>query len=498
MRAPPANVAVSHFAGTALSGPRPVTGAVAATPAVVADVEWLAIERMPSAGEEGLLPLGASARLVIATRDRQPVWPTIRLTAGAQWAKGDSAGSLAAALGQGRLAGQVAPLSSARVAIPVGATVSLRATTGNDAGPNAAPAVELFLQHLPAAGVAAAANANAPRPGALELALAVQDFAIAASEVQEPAMNAPAEPKGGKNRSGSSKSPPPAAPRAKPPATPSLSRELVILPPLDASVAGIVAVIVMPSRFVGSPARGFAAIVRASPATDNPATQQLLAAAVADVRRQADAARGARPGAAPTSAAWPEYQPALSLLDRADVRRRAMVYLAAQTGAELCQDIALTADDPTLQQLATEIRARAVAATGPFTSQSLGWMLDRTCLEWAVRLAGENRLPPEMAGMLSTYAGEAGRRAASLEEMLRSGIISHDSLNARLISENLIYLDDSSPAARVRALEWLAARGRAPAGYDPLGPSRQRRDALERAMEDAARAATRPATRPAP
>jgi len=38
-------------------------------------------------------------------------------------------------------------------------------------------------------------------------------------------------------------------------------------------------------------------------------------------------------------------------------------------------------------------------------------------------------------------------------------------------------------ASRVRALDWLAARGLAPAGYDPLGDPAQRRAALEKDAE---------------
>src|SRR5262245_41629657 len=101
MQAPRADVAITHFAGTALSGPRPVTGAVAATPAIVADVEWLALERIPSGQLDKLVPVGASARLVIATRDRQPVWPTSRLTADVRWASGDDAAEYIQALQNG-------------------------------------------------------------------------------------------------------------------------------------------------------------------------------------------------------------------------------------------------------------------------------------------------------------------------------------------------------------------------------------------------------------
>ncbi|MCS7034766.1 MAG: hypothetical protein NZ561_12355, partial [Phycisphaerae bacterium] len=49
----------------------------------------------------------------------------------------------------------------------------------------------------------------------------------------------------------------------------------------------------------------------------------------------------------------------------------------------------------------------------------------------------------------------------------------------RLIAENLIYLSDNSPAAQVRAYDWLRSRGRAPDSFDPLADPRSRRTALE-------------------
>jgi hypothetical protein len=51
----------------------------------------------------------------------------------------------------------------------------------------------------------------------------------------------------------------------------------------------------------------------------------------------------------------------------------------------------------------------------------------------------------------------------------------------RIMAENIIFLEDNSPASRVRAYDWLKARGKAPAGFDPLGPARERRIALDKA-----------------
>jgi hypothetical protein len=44
-----------------------------------------------------------------------------------------------------------------------------------------------------------------------------------------------------------------------------------------------------------------------------------------------------------------------------------------------------------------------------------------------------------------------------------------------------VYLEDASPAARVRAYDWLNGKNLAPAGYDPLGSNKDRRAALDKA-----------------
>jgi hypothetical protein len=54
-----------------------------------------------------------------------------------------------------------------------------------------------------------------------------------------------------------------------------------------------------------------------------------------------------------------------------------------------------------------------------------------------------------------------------------------ESIHTRLVALNEMYLSHNDPTARVRAFDWLRARGIAPAGYDPLGPSKERRKALD-------------------
>ena len=92
------------------------------------------------------------------------------------------------------------------------------------------------------------------------------------------------------------------------------------------------------------------------------------------------------------------------------------------------------------------------------------------------------KLPPELASILAVQTGQAGRTAGSLDEVLGNATSQQDMQN-RLAAENYIFLEDSSPSARVRAFDWLVAQHLAPAGYDPLAPARQRRKALDQAEQ---------------
>jgi hypothetical protein len=94
-------------------------------------------------------------------------------------------------------------------------------------------------------------------------------------------------------------------------------------------------------------------------------------------------------------------------------------------------------------------------------------------------------MPAELSAVLTNYAGEPGRHASSIKEILH-GVSSRQDLENRLLAENLIFLEDSSPAARVRAFGWLTARHQAPMGFDPLGSPRDRRNALENGIAAAA------------
>jgi hypothetical protein len=156
----------------------------------------------------------------------------------------------------------------------------------------------------------------------------------------------------------------------------------------------------------------------------------------------------------------------------------------------------LVADDATLAQLLEQIAA-GMAEISKASGNSLAGadgllalQLDVLCLQHLGKLLSDkDKLSQELAGVLTTFAGEAGRHAASVEEIVKN-VPDRPSLQTRLVAENMIYLEESSPAARVRAYDWLRSQKRAPANFDPLASPRARRDALEKAMT--------PATDPTP
>ena len=63
---------------------------------------------------------------------------------------------------------------------------------------------------------------------------------------------------------------------------------------------------------------------------------------------------------------------------------------------------------------------------------------------------------PRAGGVLLAHTGEAGRNGSSMTEIL-SDLSDRKELDSRLVAENMQYLEDSSPAARIRSYDWLSA-----------------------------------------
>jgi hypothetical protein len=176
---------------------------------------------------------------------------------------------------------------------------------------------------------------------------------------------------------------------------------------------------------------------------------------------------------------WPGFEVALSAATDPKTRRNAMVYLASQTQATLARDAFLVADDAMLEKMLGELASR-VAEVKPVerSDAKLAALLEISTLRFLGQLLAENHLPAELGSVLTDYAGEAGRHVSSIEQV-SAKLADRGELQSKLIVENRIFLEDASPAARVRAYDWLKSRQAAPKGFDPLGNPRDRREALQ-------------------
>ena len=169
-------------------------------------------------------------------------------------------------------------------------------------------------------------------------------------------------------------------------------------------------------------------------------------------------------------------------------RRAAIVDLAGNAGATLATELAVMANEQVLESLG----GRLVANEDSLRSLSgdpaaFGWRLERESLLLFIEELAEGSLPPEYDALLLRFTGEAGRYAGALEDALAS-CESIEEFYARILQENRIALEDSSPAGRVRAYDWLLGLGLEVPGFDPLAGNRERRAAL-RAWREAEAAA---------
>lgn len=166
----------------------------------------------------------------------------------------------------------------------------------------------------------------------------------------------------------------------------------------------------------------------------------------------------------------------LEALGAAPDPRPGLVHLATEIGAPALLDLALAARPGHLAPLARAALEAAALVPGPERA-ALAWALERTALRTLVERRQSAEDDPAAAALLLARAGEAGAFPALLSEVLatRPDLAAFE---AWLLEENRIFLSDRSPAARVRAYDWLAARGAAPPGFDPLGSAEARRAAL--------------------
>jgi hypothetical protein len=470
--APPATAArVTHYIGTPLSGPtlaRPV--AFQPGDAFAVDVEFVGLEHMtPEAGQ----PVAGKARMLIQSRRDYPTMPAERLLRGSRWIDLKDQATLAGEISP--VAGRIVEIAKPTGALPSGVTASFTLT---DSIGLEDPASDSAIHRQIEIDIYRAANNH------LEMGIALADLADLAPEKTDLGESTGKEekqtPKPSRFAGKAGSLPKPAA--SKPIITnapPVFQRELAIvdLPPL--SSGGERAAVIIPMLFAGADTTAVAAVLTLTPTSATPEHVAASARCADDLQRSSDAVANSPRALTVISPQWSRYRVALDALTQSDRRRAALVYLAAQTGAPLCRDVALAADEPTLDRLSGEVR-RAVASpvSAAPTGEQLGWTLDRTTFKMIATMMNDAKLPLELSAIIADVAGQPGRDAGSMEEVSHS-LSTRAQFNTRLQAENLISLEDSSLTARVRAYDWLLARGEAPPGYDPQGTRKDRRAALE-------------------
>lgn len=426
---PATEARAEHRAGTPLGG---VEGPGAADRIDASDAMTLAIRARWS---ERALRLGdaltSRARLVSAERGGEAVESGSRLAHEARVAR-------AAAAIERAESGRAVELAYERLALPRGVTASL----------------SLVSEDL----LATSAGAPARKELRLEVGRSRADGSIAVALVLEDVV-APR----GTNEDEEDRRPP----------SPELRRESILLE--DAPRIGEPLSIELPRPFRGGQAEALVLELELSAGADREDLERCLADA-----RAAELRAGERTAWIGSSEArGREIEAAWKALESRTRRRAALVLLAARSGAELCGDLALSADDEAL--------GACVEAIGGGTqpdSLDLGWSLERGAALFLASRAAERPLDPELEAAVLRRAGELGRSPAALADLAeRSADL--DEFRARIVDENRVLLEDSKPGARVRAYDWLAARGLAPRGYDPLGTREERRAALDAAEAEA-------------
>ena len=482
---PPAILAeVVHVAGSPLSGPMSISVLPAsAREGLHVEARILSLETLP---RDELDPLGEHTRLVASSGGAFPLLPVSRLARGARAGKLDDAETYVHRIESGRL-GRSAPMASLSGALFPGTTVvfRLRAPDYMRLLGHSPESLELQV-HLPAPQDPANAREGPSRP---EVAIAIQGLLPPRNEDMppvtketEPPEEKETETEKGKEKANAGEVPPSSEAEATPVDTlpGSQAREIIIVDGCEYSSVCRLAFF-LPSPFAPSlgGGRALAAIIDVRPAPEgdsdpDPRHDAAFAKCLADLS-------GSPAEAAPDHAERFDLHDlgALSALRVPASRRQALLFMAEKGGARIAADTAISASDKVLEKIAAPLIA---TRTARLDRAALAWLLEKSTLEVLLDLHSRNVLPPELAAVLVRQAGEAGLQPSSLEEVVKSSRGFQD-LEERLVTENYIFLEDSAPASRIRALAWLEARKKAPEGYDPLAAPRERRVALEKAIE---------------
>lgn len=279
-----------------------------------------------------------------------------------------------------------------------------------------------------------------------------------------------------------------------------LQREYLLLqhPPVPDS--GPVLILV-PSPFPGDEGAGFAMQLEVEAAPSEEPAASLHAAVVAtmleDLVREHELALESARRLGMAELEERQIAEALRNLRLDRLQRKTLVFLTTTTGAPLAEDLVMIVADENLKLYAETVISAAEASNELMDADGgLGWILERGAFQFLTTSLSEEQISSSHFGLLLKHAGEAGNFPAVIEDALAISR-SRSEFVQRLIDENRIFLEDHNIAARVRAYDWLLSMDAAPPGYDPLGDSDSRREALsnDRRRREAEKAAESAAER---
>lgn len=493
----------SCYRGSALSGPVP------AVPRASEEKERLfavrvvvhALEGLP----EGILePLSASSRLILATTDTHAVSPTTRLGGAVRVGFLTDESRFLELLTRGMF-GREAPVLTRWAALKEGVTTSLRLERRI---PREAGTTILGGEEMSSAGDAASRIdrleillcpvADSGQVGEAEVAIHMQGVLREALYVVERSDGAWSSISGGAE---------PATESLTDPESPVELREMAVLEP-RLQVGGSPLAVIFPSPTDLEGIGAFVAVVAVEPVPEAGESgaagfQEAVTRCEAELEVLQGVLADSGPAAAtasplPLLAAGglpPGGEQVIESLRLPRQRRRALLFLGASSGATLAADLALIGDDKLLGDIAARLIARTseeAAASDERSGESedrewkrrpggLAWLLETTSLELMAERLEESGVSRDLDAILTRYAGQAGRVASALERVLAqtSGL---EQLREAIERENMVFLADTSPAARARAHSWLKARNLETPGYDPLASVEERRNALRDAI----------------
>lgn len=416
------------FAGTAISGPLEEVPDISLSLASQIQVRWIALQRMPA---DALAPIDSQARLTLAPDSDTALPASGQLTRPVRFATADEATAFAQHLAAGQLGAFAEIATDSRLVVP-GATVQFAIFP---AGASAAsePPVSLLVS-----------------PGADGTASTRPIEAVVGVAITRPAND------GERRASGRT------------------LRETAVVDAVPFA-DGSQFVAAAPLNSPGTPWTAIAAVATVNSASPDPA-------GIADLQTNLEqASEQVRAGLElPPLGHGPTLHSAMAAMRHPESARPALLLLTSLTDARIAGDVVLVADNEQLARIADEVQDYIDPDALPPLAD-LRWFLDRSAVQTLCEAAEKETLSPELQSVLALHAGDVARRPDAILELLKQ-VGNSDALADRLIAENIIALEDSSPAARARAYDWLAARDRAPADFDPFADARSRRAAIDKAM----------------